>query len=108
MSIIPDSSIPHPRVLLVSPSYIQQNYLRFRPSTTTQSGIAIALYIPFNDQILIPHFDRSLLTHELTHYFALHYPSAPRSKWEEIADNIVDNGNDYTVKRLAPAALFLP
>ena len=108
LSIIPDRSIPHPQMLLVSPSYIQQQYLRFRPSATTEGGVATALYIPFKNQILIPYNDRSLLIHELAHYFAYHYPLAPRFKWEEIADMTVDNGKDFTVKRLSPAALFLP
>ena len=88
MGIAPNSSKPRPQVLLVSPAEIHQKYLALRPSAKTQSGIAVALYIPHENTILIPHFDRTLLSHELAHYFTFHYLSAPRSKWEQIADEI--------------------
>lgn len=90
MAITPDDSKPRPQVLVVSPAQIHQEYLRLRPSAKTQDGIALALYIPYANRILIPHFDRTLLTHELAHYFTFHYLSAPRAKWEAIADSVVD------------------
>ena len=86
MGITPNSSKPRPQVLLVPPAEIHQRYLSLRPSAKTQSEIAVALYIPHENTILIPHFDRTLLSHELAHYFTFHYLSAPRSKWEQIAD----------------------
>ena len=89
MRITPDPAKPRPQVLVVSPDQIHQAYLRLRPSAKTQGDIALALYIPHENSILIPHFDRTLLTHELAHYFTFHYLSAPRSKWEEIADMVV-------------------
>lgn len=88
MAINPDQSKPRPQVLVVPPSDIHQKYLALRPSAKTQSGIAVALYIPHENKILIPHFDRTLLSHELAHYFTFQYFSAPRSKWEQIADEI--------------------
>lgn len=88
MGITPNSSKPRPKVLLVSPAEIHQRYLSLRPAAKTQSGIAVALYIPLENTILIPHFDRTLLSHELAHYFTFHYLSARRSKWEQIADEI--------------------
>lgn len=90
MGITPDISKPRPQVLVVSPTQIHQEFLRLGPSAKTQDGIAIALYIPYANRILIPHFDRTLLTHELAHYFTFHYLSAPRSQWEAIADRVVD------------------
>ena len=91
MDITPDESIPRPQVVIASPVYIQQKYLMIHPSAKTRTGIAAALYIPQKDQILIPHFDRTLLMHELAHYFTYHYVSAPRSKWEWIAEKTVNN-----------------
>jgi len=88
MGITPNSSKPRPKVLLLSPAEIHQRYLSLRPSAKTQGGVAVALYIPHENTILIPHFDRTLLSHELAHYFTFHYLSAPRSKWEQIADEI--------------------
>jgi len=88
MAINPDQSKPRPQVLVVPPSDIHQKYLALRPSAKTQSGIAVALYIPHENKILIPHFDRTLLSHELAHYFTFQYLFAPRSKWEQIADEI--------------------
>ena len=90
MGITPNSSKPRPQVVLVPPAEIHQKYLSLRPSAKTQSGIAVALYIPHENTILIPHFDRTLLTHELTHYFTFHYLSAPRSKWEQIAEDVTE------------------
>ena len=92
MAITPDSSKPCPQVLVVSPDQIHQEYLRLRPSAMTQDGIALALYIAPNDQILIPRFDRTLLAHELVHYFTFHYLSVARSQWEAIADRVMDAG----------------
>ena len=91
MDITPDESIPRLQVLIVSPAYIQQKHLMILPSAKNRDGIAVALYIPQKAQILIPHLDRRLLTHELAHYFTYHYVSVPRSKWEWIADKIVNN-----------------
>ena len=91
MDITPDESIPRPQVLLVSPAYIHHMHLSIHPSAKTRTGVAIALYIPQKNQILIPHFDRTLLMHELAHYFTYHYVSAPRSKWEWIAEKTVNN-----------------
>jgi len=91
MDIIPDSSVPRPQVLIVSPAYIQKKHLSIQPSAKTRTGVAVALYIPQKAQILIPHFDRTLLTHELAHYFTYHYVSASRSNWEWIADKTVNN-----------------
>lgn len=88
MGITPNSSKPRPQVLLVSPVEIHKRYLSLRPSAKTQGGIAVALYIPHEDKILIPRFDRTLLSHELAHHFTFQYLSAPRSKWEQIADEI--------------------
>ena len=90
MDIIPDESIPRPQVVIASPAYIQKKYLSIQPSAKTQGGVAVALYIPHQNTILIPHFDRTLLSHELAHYFTFHYLSTPRSKWEQIADEITD------------------
>ena len=90
MGITPNTSKPRPQVLVVSPTQIHQEFLRLGRSAKTQDGIAIALYIPYANKILIPHFDRTLLTHELAHYFTFHYLSAPRSQWEAIADRVVD------------------
>lgn len=90
MGITPNSFKPRPQVVLVPPAEIHQKYLALRPSAKTQSGIAVALYIPHENTILIPHFDRTLLTHELAHYFTFHYLSAPRSKWEQIAEEVAD------------------
>ena len=90
MGVTPNSSKPRPQVLVVSPVEIHKRYLSLRPTAKTQGGIAVALYIPHEDTILIPHFDRALLSHELTHYFTFQYLSAPRSKWEQIAEEITD------------------
>ncbi len=90
MGITPSSSKPRPQVLVVSPAQIHQEYLRLGQSAKAQDGVALALYIPHANRILIPHFDRTLLTHELAHYFTFHYLSAPRSQWEAIADKVVD------------------
>lgn len=91
MRITPDSAKPRPQVLIVSPDSIQERYLRIHPSAKTEGGTALALYIPHQNQILIPHFDRTLLTHELAHYFTFHYLSAARSDWEAIADKVVED-----------------
>ena len=91
MDITPDESIPRLQVLIVSPAYIQKKHLSIQPSAKTRTGVAIALYIPQKDQILIPHLDRTLLTHELAHYFTYHYVSASHSRWEWIADKTVNN-----------------
>ena len=90
MAITPDRSKPRPRVLVVSPAHIQEKYFRIHQSAKTEGGAALALYLPHQDQILVPHFDRTLLTHELAHYFTFHYLSVPRSDWEAIAEKIVD------------------
>lgn len=90
MAITPESSKPRPQVLVVSPAYIQEKYLTVHPSAATRSGTALAIYIPHQNQILIPAFDRTLLTHELAHYFTFHYLSIPRSDWEAIADRVVN------------------
>jgi hypothetical protein len=90
MGITPDTSKPRPQVLVVPPAQIHQEYLRLGRSAKTQDGTAIALYIPYANRILIPHYDRTLLTHELAHYFTFHYLSAPRSQWEAIADRVVE------------------
>jgi hypothetical protein len=90
MGITPDTSKPRPQVLVVSPAKINQEYLRLGRSAKAQDGVALALYIPHANRILIPHFDRTLLIHELAHYFTFHYLSAPRSQWEAIADRVVD------------------
>ncbi|MDE2060036.1 MAG: hypothetical protein KGL31_01135 [candidate division NC10 bacterium] len=90
MGITPDPSKPRPQVLVVSPAQIHQEYLRLGRSAKAQAGIALALYVPHANRILIPHFDRTLLIHELAHYFTFHYLSAPRSQWEAIADKVVD------------------
>ncbi len=89
MAITPEHSKPRPQVLVVSPAYIQEKYLTIHPLATTQGGTALAVYIPHQNQILIPDFDRTLLTHELAHYFTFHYLSIPRSNWEAIADKVV-------------------
>ena len=91
MDITPDESIPRLQVLIVSPAYIQQKHLMILPSAKNRDGIAVALYIPQKNQILIPNLDRRLLTHELAHYFTYHYVSVPRSKWEWIVDKVVNN-----------------
>jgi hypothetical protein len=90
MGITPDTSRPRPQVLVVPPAKIHQEYLRLHHSAKAQNGTAIALYVPYANRILIPHYDRTLLTHELAHYFTFHYLSAPRSQWEAIADRVVD------------------
>lgn len=90
MGITPDSSKPRPQVLVVSPAQIHQEYLRLGRSAKAQDGVALALYVPHANRILIPHFDRTLLLHELAHYFTFHYLSAPRSQWEAIADRVVE------------------
>lgn len=90
MGITPNTSKPRPQVLVVSPTQIHQEYLRLGRSAKAQDGIAIALYIPHANKILIPYFDRTLLTHELAHYFTFNYLSAPRSQWEAIADRVVN------------------
>lgn len=90
MRITPDASKPRPQVLVVPPSRIHQEFLRLGRLAKAQDGVALALYIPHANKILIPYFDRTLLTHELAHYFTFHYLSAPRSQWEAIADRVVD------------------
>lgn len=90
MAITPEHSKPRPQVLVVSPAYIQEKYLTIHPLAATRGGTALAVYIPHQNQILIPDFDRTLLTHELAHYFTFHYLSIPRSGWEAIADQVVD------------------
>ena len=90
MGIIPSTSKPRPQVLVVSPARIHQEYLRFGRSAKAQDGVALALYIPHANRILIPQFDRTLLIHELAHYFTFHYLSVPRSQWEAIAERVVD------------------
>lgn len=89
MHITPSRFKPRPRVLVVSPAHIYREDFRLRPSTKRLNGIAVALYIPQEDKILIPDFDRALLTHEMVHYFAFRYLSVPRPKWEEMADAIL-------------------
>ena len=90
MRITPDSSKPRPKILLVSPAEIHQRYLSLRPSAKTQDGIAVGLFIPHENKILISHFDRIILSHELAHFFTFQYLSAPRSKWEQIAEQLTD------------------
>lgn len=92
MRITPSRFKPRPKVLVVSPAQIYMEHSRLRPSTKRSSGIALALYIPHEDKILIPDFDRALLTHEMVHYFAFRYLSVPRFQWEAIANRVVDNG----------------
>lgn len=92
MAITVDSSKPRPQVAVVSPDHIHKEYLRLRPSAKNQGGVAVALYIPYENKILIPYFDRTMLTHELAHYFTFQYRIAPRSKWEAIADMVVEKG----------------
>jgi hypothetical protein len=89
MAITPEHSKPRPQVLVASPAYIQEKYLTIHPLAATRGGTALAVYIPHQNQILIPDFDRTLLTHELAHYFTFHYLSVPRSDWEAIADKAV-------------------
>lgn len=101
MGITPDRSKPRPQVLIVSPAQIQQEYVRFRPAAKRRGQMAMALYIPHQNKILIPHFDRTLLVHELAHYFTSRYLFVPRSKWEEIADQII---RDHDLS----GSLFLP
>jgi hypothetical protein len=91
MDIVPYESTPRPQVLIVSPTYIRHKHLSIHPSAKARAGVAAALYIPQKAQILIPHFDRTLLTHELAHYFTYHYVSASRSSWEWIAEKTVNN-----------------
>ncbi len=91
MNVTPDKSKPRPKVQVVSPAEIHNEYLRLWPSAKYRSDIALALYIPHENKILIPYFDRKLLAHELAHYFTFHYMSVSRSKWEEIADKVVEN-----------------
>lgn len=67
--------------------------MRLGRSTKAQDGVALARstsLMPHANRILIPHFDRTLLIHELAHYFTFHYLSAPRSQWEAIADRVVE------------------
>jgi hypothetical protein len=90
MRITPNSSRPRPKILVVSPSEIHQRYLSLRPSAKTQDGIAVGLFIPHENKILISHFDRIILSHELAHFFTFQYLSAPRSKWEQIAEQVTD------------------
>jgi hypothetical protein len=89
MGISPEGSPHRLQVLVVSLARINQMHVTFRALAKTQDRIATALYIPSRDQILISHFDRTLLAHELAHYFTFHYLPAPRFIWEEIADEIV-------------------
>ncbi len=90
MGITPNSSKPRPQVLVVAPAQIHQEYLRLHHSAKAQNGIALALYVPSKNRILIPSYDRTFLAHELAHYFTFHYLSVPRSDWEAIADKVVD------------------
>jgi hypothetical protein len=90
MRITPDGSRPRPKILLVSPSEIHQKYLSLRPSAKTQDGIAVGLFLPHENRILISHFDRAILSHELAHFFTFQYLSVPRSKWEQIAEQVAD------------------
>jgi len=89
MAITPENPKPRPQVLVVSPAYIQEKYLTIHPLAATRDDTALAIYIPHQNQILIPAFDRTLLTHELAHYFTFHYLSIPRSDWEATADQVV-------------------
>jgi tRNA isopentenyl-2-thiomethyl-A-37 hydroxylase MiaE len=89
MAIPPNGSAPRPQVLVVSPAYLQEKYLAAHPLATAQGRVALAFYIPHQNQILITRFYRTLLAHELAHYFTFHYLSAARSDWEAIADKVV-------------------
>lgn len=96
MRIVPDRAKPRPQIVVVPPAQIHEEYLRLHHSAKSQDGVALALYIPHANRILIPRYDRTLLTHELAHYFTFHYLSAARSDWEVIADKVV---NQASVRR---------
>jgi hypothetical protein len=88
MNVTLSRSRPRPHIHIVSPTQIQREYLRFYPYARTGEGIAVALYLPALQRVLLPYFDRTILAHELAHYFVSEYFWVPRSQWEEIAEDV--------------------
>lgn len=85
-----DPSKPKVRILVVSPTRIADLY-RSVAATAVHGARAAALYFPGASLILVPHYDRMLLGHELAHYLTDHYlKSVPRRDWEKIAHHVED------------------
>ena len=104
MAITPDRSKPRPQVFIVSAAQIRQEYVRFRPAAKTSGRMAMALYIPHQNKILIPYFDRTLLVHELAHYFSSQYLSLPQSKWEADRKSTRLNSSHSRASRMPSSA----
>jgi hypothetical protein len=87
--------VPKVRIQVTTPVQIGSLY-RQVVKVAPHGSIARALYVPGANLILIPHYQRSVLGHELAHYLTDHYlKSTPRSQWERVA---------YMVEDALPAA----
>jgi hypothetical protein len=90
LGVILDPRKPKVRILVVSPSRIADLYASVA-ATALHGARAAALYFPGASVVLIPHYDRTLLGHELAHYLTDHYLRAvPRRHWEKIAHQVED------------------
>jgi hypothetical protein len=82
-----DPTIPKPRIVVTTSSRIASLYSS--ASVAFPGHVrAAALYFPGANLVMIPHFDRIILGHELAHYITDHYLKAPRPEWEEIAHRV--------------------
>lgn len=80
-----DAAKPKVRILVTTPERIAALY-RASAVVATHGADAEGLYFPGASLVLVPHFDRTLLGHELAHYITDHYlKNAARQDWEKIA-----------------------
>jgi hypothetical protein len=85
-----DPQKPKVRIMVVAPSRIAEMYRRVM-TVAAHGADAVALYFPGASLVMIPHYDRLVLGHELAHYVTDHYlRSAPRRDWEKIAHRVED------------------
>jgi hypothetical protein len=103
VALSPDK--PKVRIMVTSPAHVGDLYRRAVTVTLHGAG-ARALYFPGASLVVIPHYERRILGHELAHYLTDHYlKSTPRRSWERIAYMVEDAlpSTAPTVARRAPA-----
>ena len=96
--------VPKVRIQVTTPAQIGGLY-RQVVKVAPHGSHARALYVPGANLILIPHYQRSVLGHELAHYLTDHYlKSTPRSQWERVAYMVEDAlpASPRTLARRAP------
>lgn len=98
-------AVPKVRIVVTSSAEIADLYRRI-VTVVPHGPDARALYFPGASLVVIPHYDRRILGHELAHYLTDHYlTSTPRRSWERIAHRVEDAlpTTSQSVARRAPA-----